>query len=278
MSEIKFECPKCGQHIITEVAYAGIEAQCPTCSYSLIIPYDSSAVNTDSNEVIMYVKTDSWKNILAQLKLIQGRDIKKFTLFNEKNESLSLIRAEHYIATFKNKEETFVTLSTALTFKKVIEIFENFYKIQTINRKKVRWVDPSKIAKKHSTHSNQYKQDKFSNNTPSYVCKKSLNFDWKQFFSMDSKNLGCGSVIIILLSVLFLVLLFYSLGSCSSFSDNSSSNSPSASHTVPEYICQGCSAKSTRPFHGNGNGLDGFCPNCVQKFIMRQIMRERSKN
>lgn len=218
MSDIKFECPKCGQHIVTE-EYFGMEIQCPTCSCNLIIPDVSHDTNNDSKEMVMYIRTDSWENILAQLKLVQNRNIKKLTLFNEVNESLSLIRTEHYTAIFDNKDDTFVTLSTTITFKKVIEIFEDFYKIQTINRQKIRWANVKELDKnKKRTTCTTVSSKIISENQ---TRKKTTDFNWKQFFSMDSKNLGWGGIIILIFP-LFLLLVFGSLGPCASSSHNPS--------------------------------------------------------
>lgn len=219
MSDIKFECSKCGQHIVTEEEYSGMEIQCPNCSCKLIIPDVSHGTNNDSKEMVMYIRTDSWENILAQLKLVQNRDIKKLTLFNEANESLSLIRSEHYTATFDNKDDTFVTLSTTITFKKVIEIFEDFYKAQTINRQKIRWANIKELDK-------NLKRTKCTTASSKIISenqtrKKTTDFNWKQFFSMDSKNLGCGGIIILIFP-LFLLLVFDSLGPCASSSHNPS--------------------------------------------------------
>jgi membrane protein YdbS with pleckstrin-like domain len=38
MSEMKFECPHCKQHITCDTAFGGLEAQCPTCEQSLMVP------------------------------------------------------------------------------------------------------------------------------------------------------------------------------------------------------------------------------------------------
>lgn len=224
MPDIKFECPKCGQHIATEEEYAGMSAQCPTCSCSLTIPDVSSAVNTDSDEVIMHIKSDSWESILAHLKLVQSRNIRKLTLVNEKNGSLSLERNEYYIATFDDNRNILTTLSTALTFKKVIEIFEEFYKTQTINRRKIRWTKVEILDGKLSKCTERFSSKVLSENQ---VYRKLTDFDWKHFFSMNSKNLGCGGIIIMLVSPLLLGLLLSCFGSC-----YSSSHSQAESYTI----------------------------------------------
>ena len=192
MSDIKFECPNCGQHIAAEENDSGMIAQCPTCSCSLIIPHVSYAANVNFDEVIMHVKIDSWDSILTQLKLIQSRNIKKLTIINEMNDSLSLERNEYYIATFDDNRNILTTLSTALTFKKVIEIFEEFYKTQTINRKKVRWKNPSKVAERYDDSLHRYEQQNISylysqSSSPHYSTtpSKRKSSDYEQCWRCD---------------------------------------------------------------------------------------------
>jgi DNA-directed RNA polymerase subunit RPC12/RpoP len=38
MSDIKFACPQCEQHIQCEPGYAGMEVACPTCSTRIVVP------------------------------------------------------------------------------------------------------------------------------------------------------------------------------------------------------------------------------------------------
>src|SRR5206468_7283890 len=38
MSDIKFACPQCQQHIQCEPGYAGMEINCPTCLTRIIVP------------------------------------------------------------------------------------------------------------------------------------------------------------------------------------------------------------------------------------------------
>src|SRR5262245_29752947 len=38
MSDIKFACPQCQQHIQCEPGYAGMEIACPTCSTRIVVP------------------------------------------------------------------------------------------------------------------------------------------------------------------------------------------------------------------------------------------------
>jgi hypothetical protein len=41
MPEIKFACPKCGQHISGNENWSGHQIQCPTCATTLIVPGDA---------------------------------------------------------------------------------------------------------------------------------------------------------------------------------------------------------------------------------------------
>jgi hypothetical protein len=41
MSEIKFSCPSCQQHISADAAYAGMQINCPACSSPMIVPGDA---------------------------------------------------------------------------------------------------------------------------------------------------------------------------------------------------------------------------------------------
>jgi len=38
MSEFKFACPKCGQHITADSSTSGTEIECPTCFSALVVP------------------------------------------------------------------------------------------------------------------------------------------------------------------------------------------------------------------------------------------------
>jgi len=38
MSDIKFSCPQCQQHIQAEQAYAGVEISCPACNTRMVVP------------------------------------------------------------------------------------------------------------------------------------------------------------------------------------------------------------------------------------------------
>jgi hypothetical protein len=38
MTEFKFSCPGCGQHIACDVGYAGAQINCPTCKQAIVVP------------------------------------------------------------------------------------------------------------------------------------------------------------------------------------------------------------------------------------------------
>jgi len=38
MSEYKFSCPACGQHILGDVRYSGTPLKCPTCQADFVVP------------------------------------------------------------------------------------------------------------------------------------------------------------------------------------------------------------------------------------------------
>ena len=38
MSEFKFACPVCGQHITCDAAAAGSQMNCPTCFRKIVVP------------------------------------------------------------------------------------------------------------------------------------------------------------------------------------------------------------------------------------------------
>ena len=46
MSEVKFACPVCGQHITTDASTSGSQLECPTCFRQLIVPQGATAGQT----------------------------------------------------------------------------------------------------------------------------------------------------------------------------------------------------------------------------------------
>src|SRR5688572_17933270 len=43
MSEIKFSCPVCAQHISCELQWAGMQIKCPACEKEILIPVPPDA-------------------------------------------------------------------------------------------------------------------------------------------------------------------------------------------------------------------------------------------
>src|SRR6266446_9700702 len=46
MSEFKFACPVCGQHITADSSTGGAQIQCPTCFQKIVVPQPPVAGNT----------------------------------------------------------------------------------------------------------------------------------------------------------------------------------------------------------------------------------------
>lgn len=44
MSELKFTCPDCGQHIAADARWSGLQVSCPTCRAPFIVPDESGAM------------------------------------------------------------------------------------------------------------------------------------------------------------------------------------------------------------------------------------------
>jgi DNA-directed RNA polymerase subunit RPC12/RpoP len=53
MSEFKFSCPTCGQHVRGDLSYAGKPYQCPVCQTEFVIPNPKSATS-------LRLETDQW--------------------------------------------------------------------------------------------------------------------------------------------------------------------------------------------------------------------------
>lgn len=60
------------------------------------------------------------------------------------------------------------------------------------------------------------------------------------------------------------------IGSC--VNENTKTTS---SVSAESYSCRRCYATSSRPFHGDGNGMDGYCMDCVQKIIIIEATKQR---
>ena len=53
MSEFKFSCPTCGQHVRGDLSYAGKTYQCPVCQTEFVIPNPKSATS-------LRLETEKW--------------------------------------------------------------------------------------------------------------------------------------------------------------------------------------------------------------------------
>jgi hypothetical protein len=53
MSEFKFSCPTCGQHVRGDMSYAGKTYQCPVCQTEFVIPNPKSATS-------LRLETEKW--------------------------------------------------------------------------------------------------------------------------------------------------------------------------------------------------------------------------
>jgi hypothetical protein len=53
MSEIKFACPHCGQHIVCDDGYGELSIDCPSCTGMMVVPRLSAAVAGHPSTVIV---------------------------------------------------------------------------------------------------------------------------------------------------------------------------------------------------------------------------------
>jgi DNA-directed RNA polymerase subunit M/transcription elongation factor TFIIS len=51
MSELKFSCPACGQHIMCSKADGGNVMQCPNCNVELRIPFSNVTINGEFSDL-----------------------------------------------------------------------------------------------------------------------------------------------------------------------------------------------------------------------------------
>jgi hypothetical protein len=57
MSEFKFACPVCGQHITVDSSISGSQLNCPTCFRKLMVP--PPPVSTDSKWIVTTSEAES---------------------------------------------------------------------------------------------------------------------------------------------------------------------------------------------------------------------------
>src|SRR5881296_3042006 len=63
MSEFKFACPVCGQHITADSKAAGTQLECPTCYRKIVVPEGRSA---DSKLIISAAQADRPRPVSAE--------------------------------------------------------------------------------------------------------------------------------------------------------------------------------------------------------------------
>src|SRR5258707_14136730 len=62
MSEFKFACPVCGQHITADSSTSGGKIECPTCFRKIVVP--QAPASTDSKLIISASQADKPKPLL----------------------------------------------------------------------------------------------------------------------------------------------------------------------------------------------------------------------
>jgi len=63
--EFKFSCPNCGQHLSAEDNMAGLEAECPTCTTTLVIPKPEQAGLEDLQVPVDRIASDIAEDVLT---------------------------------------------------------------------------------------------------------------------------------------------------------------------------------------------------------------------
>lgn len=259
MAEIKFECPHCGQHIVADEEYAGINCECPICSQALTVPSEET-INTEAcqqrctEDVCQSMAT-------APYRILNGEVYRSQTEFDKAikkicNGQCEVIKVEY-------DKSNYILFTVKRTGRYEICYFTNG------EQHLLHYcIPPRYIARilKNCLNSNEFSNIPFTVEQIQNEIQgrsKSTSFNWNQFFSMDSNNLGCGGVIILLSLSLLLYLLFGSLGSGASSSSSSSSNAGG-------YQCKGCTAWSPSPF-----GSEGYCSSsrCAEKRAKKYMER-----
>jgi hypothetical protein len=60
MAEFKFSCPQCGQHILCDTSYSGMQIDCPICKQNIVVPQPPRAVAATS----VPAKSKTLRNVL----------------------------------------------------------------------------------------------------------------------------------------------------------------------------------------------------------------------
>ena len=73
MSEFKFACPVCGQHITSDSASSGTQMDCPTCFRKLVVPQAKSAGSTNLVLTAALVQSRPATSVSSQTDFIASR-------------------------------------------------------------------------------------------------------------------------------------------------------------------------------------------------------------
>lgn len=73
MSEFKFACPVCGQHITCDSASSGTQMDCPTCFRKLVVPQAKSAGSTNLVLTAALVQSRPATSLSSQTEIIASR-------------------------------------------------------------------------------------------------------------------------------------------------------------------------------------------------------------
>ena len=251
MSSFKFYCLHCNQHIEADKEWRGQITNCPNCNQEIVID-DGNLVNKNNytnskNKQIIYLneKPDPLlEDIKKQLNLCRRGLIPNVLLSFDENNYLSVHRDDYYVLTWENNGLAFTSVSTSLTFKKIVMLFEEYFFQHKSLKQLIRWrlisekcgypqnLDnlnqckrPCKLTQKQGELHDEKKlrQQKGNGRKATQMAQKST----PAFFSMDSDNLGCGTVII-----LFAILgIFVIFKAC-----NSNMHQPSSKNTEENYV------------------------------------------
>ena len=242
MAEIKFECPHCGQHIVADEEYAGINCECPICSQALTVPSEET-INTEAcqqrctEDVCQSMDTARYRIINRKVyrsqkefdtaiqKLSSGL-CKKIRIEDDKRNHLLFVlqpSKKYEISYFVNKKRN--TLRQHIPSKYIPLIFKNC----------------------------------FENDDFSTVLCISSEFQRRQREWNKTKGifqgclLGCGAIV----GIIILILVF---GSIMMQLESGFSSTSSSSSNAGGYQCKGCTAWSPSPF-----GSGGYCSRCAEK-------------
>ena len=242
MAEIKFECPHCGQHIVADEEYAGINCECPICSQALTVPSEET-INTEAcqqqcaEDVSQSVET-------TRYRMINGKVYRSQKEFDKAIKELSFGLCKIIKVKYDKSNYLLFTLQPS---KK--------YEISYLVNKKhntLRQHIPSKYIP--LIFKNCFENDDFS----TALCNSS-EFQRRQREWNKTKGIfqgclwGCGGIVGIIILIFVFGSIMMKLESVFSSTSSSSSNAGG-------YQCNGCTAWSPSPF-----GSGGYCSRCAEK-------------